>query len=195
IQRALQNRPELTALDVQYQQLQVDYSEACNMTLPALDARLTAGQDVGAPASSKRDKSQFEMEAAVFFDVPVERRKGRGKMHAVQTKMAQVAAKRRMTRDKITAEVGTAYAGMIQSRQEALNARKAVELATRMAEIERRKFEVGDSDLLKVALREQYALEAAEEEITATWNHFVAYTDYMATLAIDRPSEAVLDHD
>ncbi|MCA9085053.1 MAG: TolC family protein [Planctomycetaceae bacterium] len=192
INQALSSRPELLALDLQYRQLQVDLSEACNQTLPALDARLTAAQDVGQPASKKADKSEFEMEAAMFFDVPIERRKGRGKMHAVQSKMAQINAKRRITQDKISAEVQAAYAGMIQSRQEALKARQAVRLASEMAEIERRKFTLGDSDLLKVALREQYALEAAEEEITATWNHFVAFTDYMATLAMVRPTESLL---
>ena len=57
-----------------------------------------------------------------------------------------------------------------------------------MADIERRKFEVGESDLLKVALREQYSLEAAEEDITATLQHFTALADYSATLAIERPT-------
>ncbi len=131
----------------------------------------------------------------MFFEVPVQRRKGLGKMQAVQGKIAQVTAKRTMVQDKVSAEVQTAYAGLIQSRLEALNARRAVLLATRMAEIERRKFEVGESDILKVALREQYALEAAEEEVSATYNHFVAFSDYAATLAIDRPSVELLQAD
>ncbi|MCA9051077.1 MAG: TolC family protein [Planctomycetaceae bacterium] len=189
---ALQNRPELTALSFQYRQLQVDYAEACNQTLPGLDAQLIGAQDVGEPASKKRDKSQFELEAGVYFDVPVEKRKGRGKMHAVQSKLAQLSAKRRITEDKITAEVRAAYVGMIQTQQEALKARRAAELSVEMAEIEQRKFELGDSDLLKVALREQYALEAAEEEILATLNHFVAFTEYSATLALIRPTETLL---
>ncbi|MEZ6125417.1 MAG: TolC family protein [Planctomycetaceae bacterium] len=195
IERAQQARPELAAIDFQLQKLKVDYSEACNQTLPGLDAQLTGAQDVGTPASSKRDKSEFELEAGLYFDVPVQRRKGQGKMQATQSKMVQVAAKRRLLQEKIAAEVQAAYAGMIQSRQEALKAREAVQLAGRMAEIERRRFEVGDSDLLKVALREQYALEAAEEEIDATHGHFAALTDYAAILAIDRPREDLLPPD
>ena len=192
IQRAQQARPELAAIDLQLKQLQVDYAEACNQIRPGLDARLTGSQDVGAPTSSKRDKSEFELEAGLFFEIPVERRKGRGKMQAVQGKMAQVTAKRRLVQDKISAEVQAVYAGLMQSRLEALNARRAVQLATRMAEIERRKFELGESDLLKVALREQYALEAAEEEVSAMYNHFAAFSEYAAALAIDRPSEELL---
>ena len=56
-----------------------------------------------------------------------------------------------------------------------------------MADIERRKFELGESDLLKVALREQYALEAAEEQVEAELTHFSAFSDYAASLGIDRP--------
>mgnify|MGYP002628049756 FL=1 len=195
IQRAQQARPELAAIDLQLKQLHVDYAEACNMTRASLDAQLVGSQDVGEPTSKKRDKSEFELEAALFFEVPLERRKGLGKMQAVQGKIAQVTAKRRMVQDKVIAEVQTAYAGLIQSRLEVLNARQAVSLATKMAEIERRKFEVGESDLLKVALREQYALEAAEEEVSATFNHFTAFSDYAATLAISRPSIDLLKAD
>ena len=187
IRRARQSRPELASIDLQLQRLQVDYVEACNMTLPGLDAQLVGSQDVGQPTSKKRDKSEFELEAALFFDVPLQRRKGRGKMAAVQAKIAQVSAKRNIIQDKVAAEIQAVYAGLIQSRQEVLKAREAVELANRMAEIERRKFEVGESDLLKVALREQYSLDAAEEVISATWRHFSAFTDYAAILAIDRP--------
>ena len=192
ISRDQQSRPELNALDLQLLQLRVDYAEACNMTKPGWDAQLVGSQDVGEPTSKKRDKSEFELEAALFFDLPLQRRKGRGKMHAVQAKMSQLSAKRRMVRDKVAAEVQTVYAGLIQSRQEALKAREAVALASKMADIERRKFEVGDSDLLKVALREQYALVAAEEKISATFRHFAAFTEYAASLAIDRPTEDLL---
>jgi len=192
IRRAQERRPELTVLSLQLQRLRVDYAEAHNLTRPSLDAQLVGSQDVGQPTSSTRDKSEFEIEVGLFFEVPLQRRKGRGKMQAVQAKMAQVSAKRRMVGDKVAAEVQFAYAGLIQSRDESLKAREAVTLASRMAAIERIKFDVGESDLLKVALREQYALEAAEEEISATYNHFSAFAEYAAILAIDRPGIELL---
>ena len=192
---AQQNRPELTTLNLQLQQLRVDYSEACNMTLPALDAQLVGSQDMGAPTSSKRDKSEFELEAGLFFDVPLQRRKGRGKMFAIQAKMSQVNAKQRIVRDKIAVDVRAAYAALKLSRREALKAQKARDLALEMADIERRRFRLGDSDLLYVVLREQYALEAAEELVSANYNHFVALTEYAAALTIDRPTINMLLED
>lgn len=185
-------RPELQALSLQIRRLQVDYAEACNMTRAGLDAQLVGSQDVGAPASSKRDKSQFELEAGLFFDMPVERRKGRGKMYAVQAKMAAVNAKRRMVEDKVTAEVQAVYAALEQTRKQAEQAAEAVSNYNFVANNERVLFENGESDLLKVALREQYALEAAEDQITAIYNHFVAFTEYAAVLAIDRPTVDLL---
>jgi len=195
IMRAQQNRPELAALELELKRLQVDYAEACNMTQPGLDAQIIGSQDLGPAATRKGDKSPFELEAGLYFDVPLQRRKGRGKMFAVQAKMSQVTAKRNLVRDKVTAEVQSAYAGLVQSLEQARQARVAVDLALRMAEIELRKFEVGESDLLKVTLREQYALDAAEEEIMAKLNYFTAFTDYAATLAIDRPSTALIPGD
>ncbi len=192
IDRARQNRPELESLSLWLRQLQVDYAEACNLTRPQLDAQLTGAQDVGEPTSSKRDKSQFEVEAGIYFEVPVQQRKGRGKMHAVQAKMAQLGAKRRLVSDKIAAEVQAAYAGLIRSRESAIKAKEAAELADQMADIERRKFELGESDLLKVALREQYALEAAEEQVESELRHFMTFSDYAATLGMDQPSVALM---
>lgn len=192
IPQAQAMRPELQALALQIQKLEVDYSEAYNMTLAALDAQLIGAQDVGFPASSKRDKSEFELEAGLFFDVPLERRKGRGKMDSVRAKMAAVHSKRRMVQDKVSAEVQAVYVALQQTQKQVEQAAQSVDLYQSVAENERVLFENGESDLLKVALREQYALEAAEGQIAALYNHFVAFTEYAAVMAIDRPDVGLL---
>lgn len=187
VETALQQRPELLILNLEQRRLDVDYEEARNMGRPRLDGIVTASQDMGHPTSSKRDKSQFELEAGIFFDVPIQRRKALGKMQAVDAKRAQVAAKQQFTEEKISAGVQAAVVGLTQAFDQVQEATRAVTLANRMAEIERRKFEVGESDLLKVALREQYALDAIEGEVEALFNYFAAYSDYLAELAFDRP--------
>jgi formylglycine-generating enzyme required for sulfatase activity len=77
--------------------------------------------------------------------------KCRDKIQSVQAKMPQLSATRRMVQDKVAVEVQAVCVGLIQSRKEALKAGKAATPAFRMAEIESRKFEVGESDLLKDA--------------------------------------------
>jgi hypothetical protein len=79
--------------------------QASNLTLPALDGVVAGSQDVGAPTSEKRDKSQFELEAGVQLEVPLQRREAAGKLRAAQAKLAQVAAKRRLSEQKIVAQV------------------------------------------------------------------------------------------
>ena len=54
-----------------------------------------------------------------------------------------------------------------------------------MAKRERRNFEQGASDLLKVTLREQYAAESALKELDAHQQHQNARADYRAILAQD----------
>ncbi|MDZ4784408.1 MAG: TolC family protein [Planctomycetia bacterium] len=185
IEAAIANRPELLALNLLRQQLQIDFAEARNDLLSDVQAVVAGSQDVGAPASSKNDKSQYELEAGLFLDVPVQRRKARGKMTAVGSKLGQLAAKRRMTADKISTDVMAVYAALVAAYQQIERAHESAELADRLAEIERRKFELGESDLLSVNLREQQAAEAQSTEVDAMYEYFAARADYRATLARD----------
>lgn len=187
IEVALNQRPELASLEALRRRINVDLAEACNDVLPAIDARLAGSQDVGEPTSSKRDKSEFELEAGVFVEVPLQRRKGRGKAHAARAKLSQIAAKRQFTQDKIVSEVQTVYAALTAAFDRVGKARESKRLAEYMAEVERRKFELGQTDLLSVYIREQSAIDAADGEVDALLEYFVAEADYVAVLALDWP--------
>lgn len=182
---AIENRPELLAMNLLRQQLQIDLAEARNDLMPEIQAVVAGSQDMGASATSKNDKSQYELEAGMFLEVPVQRRKARGKMTAVEGKLGQLAAKRRMTADKITTDVQAVYAALVAAYQQIERAHESAELADRLAEIERRKFELGETDLLSVNLREQQAAEAQSTEVDAMYEYFAARADYRAILARD----------
>lgn len=191
LQTALQQRPELIALDAMYRRASVDLAEAQNGLLPMIDAQLAGSQDVGAPSSIKRDKSEFELDAGLFVDIPIQRRSARGKTHAAHAKLRQISTKKRFTEDKITTEVRFAFTALRAAFGRIDKAREARRLAEYMADIERRKFDLGESDLLKVVLREQYAVDAAEGEIDATLEYFYGRADYSAALANHWPVEGV----
>ncbi len=184
---ALAVRPELATLDAMAGRVNVDLAEARNDMLPSVNAQLVGSQDVGAPTSKKRDKSPFELEAGLFVDVPIQRRKARGKSQAAQGKLIQLAAKRRFTEDKIKAEIQSVHAALMAAFQRLAKARESKRLAEYMANVERRKFDLGDSDLLSVVLREQSAIEAAEAEVDALLEYFSAKADYNAALAREWP--------
>ena len=186
IQQALSQRPELRMLDMMRQQVQVDYSEAVNQLQPELNAVLWGSQDTGEPTSSKRDKSPFESEASVFLDVPIQRRKARGKMTETQSKMAQLSAKRRLTADKISIDVQMAHAALRSAWEQVERTSEAVKYAEDLAGRERANEAAGASDMLKVSLREQYAVESAEKNVEALKLYFESQADYRAAMAEDQ---------
>lgn len=186
ITEAISNRPELRYLDLTRRQLDIDYAEARNQLQPEVDALLVASQDVGAPTSSKRDKSEFDGEASIFVDVPLQRRKARGKMAEIEAKVAQIAAKRRITQDKIVVDVQMAYAALISAWEQVQFTEEAVTKAEDLAIRERQVFDEGSSDMLKVTLREQYSVESAEKAIEAMRLYYESQADYRAAIAVDR---------
>lgn len=186
IQQALAQRPELRMLDLLRQQVQVDYSEAVNQLQPELNAVLWGSQDVGAPTSSKRDKSPYESEASVYLDVPIQRRKAHGKMTETQGKIAQLSAKRRITADKISVDVQVAHSALRSAWEQVERTRESLEFAEDLAVRERTNQDAGASDLLKVSLREQYAVESAEKNVEALKLYFESRADYRAAMAEDQ---------
>jgi outer membrane protein TolC len=183
---ALEQRPELKAIDWQRRQLEVEFAQADNQLLPSLDAMVAGSQDVGQPTSKKRDKSQFELEAGLFLDVPVQRRKARGKVTALEGKLAQLSAKRRLLADKVAVDVEAARIGLAAALKQVDEATAAVRLAEELADRERRNLELGLSDVLKVTLREQYAAESALKAVDALLVYYQSLADFRAALGMDR---------
>ncbi len=186
IQSAIANRPELRALAIFREQLNIDLANAQNLCLPQVDAVLVGSQDVGKPADPKKDdKGPFELEGGFVASVPLQRRKAQGKSMAVEGKLAQLQAKTQFTQEKIVAEVQSASAALLAAHQQLDQAQQALDLAKQMEIAERRKFDLGDSNLLLVNLREQATADAALTEVEAQLNYFNAEADYRAALASD----------
>ncbi len=182
IATSLANRPELREIDIVRQQVEVDLAQAENLLLPDLTATLDAAQDVGAP-TPKGDKTPFQLSAGLYFDVPLERNKAQGKLRESRGKLAQLAAKRRLVENKITIEVQDARSALATSRERYLRARENTQLAWQLVTAERERFEAQDSDLLRVALQEAAAIEAALAEIEALADYYKAEAALRAATA------------
>jgi outer membrane protein TolC len=187
IEFALTNRPDAAVLNFARDQLEIERSAAENMTQPEVYAGLLGSQDVGAPTSPKRDKSPFELEASLTLEVPIERRKAFGKLRAAQGKISQLNAKQRYLYDKIAAEVQSARVALEATRVRVARSTESLQLAVRMEEAERRNFELGNSSLLDVNLREQQAVDAAIELVVAQLDYYQAKADYAAALGLTSP--------
>ncbi|MFO0871431.1 MAG: TolC family protein [Pirellulales bacterium] len=185
VAQALANRPELTEIDLQRQQAEVDLALGENLRLPALNAVLLASKDVGASPYSKKVFSPFDVEAGVWFEVPLQRRKADGKIQEAYGKLAQLAAKREFLANKITIQVQDAQSALATSFDRVSRARRNVVLARRLEAAERQRFDAEDSDLLRVAIQESAEIEATLLEIDALADYFKAAAALRAALALD----------
>ncbi len=192
IHLAISNRPELVSLELLRKQYKVDLAQAQNMYLPSVDASLFASKDVGAASSAKRDKTPFELEASLQVSVPLQRRKALGKIRAIEGKLARLSVKIDFTRDKIRTDVQNVYAALLAAFNRIERARESLELARTMEQAERRKFELGESNLLLVNLREVATAKAAKELLQAQLDYFKARADYHAALAFTDTPESTL---
>ena len=188
IQQAIQSRPELTELDLTIERIDVEISEAGNDLLPNVNAILIGSQDMGEPTSKKRDKSEFELEAGLMVDVPLQRRKAKGKLTSLEAKRAQLVEKRRLSEDKIRTDIAIAFAAIKAAYERVQRTTEARDLADYMAEVEREKFDAGESDLLKVALREEQAAESAGKAIDAQLEYQLGLAQLRAAAGIDNGS-------
>lgn len=186
-QQALLQRPELAELQIVRQQLNIALQQAKNETLPDVDAGLLLGQDVGEPTSSKRDKSEFEVEAMLTLSVPLERRKAMGKIRSLRGKMAQVTAKNRFAADKVVAEVRIARAALQAAVERMERASESFELAQQMQEAEQERFDLGQSSLFNLNEREKQLAEAAVDRVAAMLEYHIALADYAAAMGLDQP--------
>ena len=183
IETALASRPETQFLEYVLEQLQIDLMQAQNMYLPDLSVGATASKDVGAAASSKGDKTPFELEASLLASMPLQRRKALGKLQATRGKRAQVLAKYQFARDKIATDVQNSVAALQAAHQRISQAQQSVELNLAMEAAERTRFDAGDSNLLIVNLREQASADARKTLVAAQLEYFLAEADYRTALA------------
>jgi outer membrane protein TolC len=184
ISRALDQRPELRELRVIREIVGVDLQQSENELLPNLTAVMEASKDVGYPASSKGDKTPFELEAGLLFDVPLQRNKAYGKIQSAQGKLSQLTLKQQFTVNKIVSEVQDAHSAMIAAYERVGRTRQSVDLATQLVKAEYRSFELGNSDVLRIAIQESAELDARFLEIDALLDYFQARAQYKAAMGI-----------
>ncbi len=185
IHLAMSNRPELVSLELLRRQIKVDLAQARNMYLPSVDAVFYASKDVGPASSSLGDKTPFELEASLQVNVPLQRRKAIGKIQSIEAKLAQLSVKIGFTQDKISTDVQNVYAAMLAAFNRIKRAEESLELARTMEQAERRKFDLGESNLLLVNLRELATAGAARNVLKSQLDYFQARADYHAAMAFN----------
>ena len=188
---ALSRRPELQLIEFDLQQIRWDVQLACNQLLPQVDFTVQGSQDSGAPASSLRDKSPFELEAGLVGEVPYQRRKARGKIQASQGKIAILEQKRRFQQDKIAVELQSAHAELQTTLETIRQAEVALQASQEALKAYRFAFEKGQVDLVFLNLVEPKVTENEIKLVEQRQKWFYALAAKQAALGLDPLEQAM----
>ena len=182
LEEALLRRPEVQRVALQRRKVQVDLDLAENQLLPALNLGLAGAQDLG---PSEKDVARSVGEAALLFDVPLERRNARGRILALRAEMARLMEQERFARDRVQVEVQNALNGLDRAYDLLQRGRDNRRQNAYLEQAERVQFDVGKSDLFRVNIRELQAVEARGLEIDAAAEFYRSFADYLVALGID----------
>ncbi|MFD1786726.1 TolC family protein [Sphingomonas floccifaciens] len=178
-------RPDLEAILVRLDQVEVKRLLAENELRPRLDVKAEAAKDVGPIGLGGPNRTPAEGIVGVRFSLPLERRSARGKIAEAAAEADGLRFRRKLIEDQILVEVnGLAIQATTADRLVALAADETA-LANRMADAERRRFQLGASDFLVVNLREESAADARLRQLDAEYRRSVARAELIAA-TVDR---------
>lgn len=179
-QEALGSRPEFKAIEGQRRQNDLELQLARNQILPRLDLRVYSAKDFGTGDDKREDA---ELKGGLRIEIPLRTRRQEGRLDYYEAKQRKLEFTETFLKERIRADV-----------QDALNrvdiARKRVEVtalevaaANELASGELKRFNMGDSNLIFVNLREQNAADAEVREIDALQDYQKACVAFEAAIA------------
>lgn len=182
---ASRRRPEVRALEAKRRQMAVESQLADNQLAPSIDLVASYGRDFGDGSITKFGN---ELKVGVDFELPFQRRKAKGKVAVQTAKLTQIAAQLNFARDSIGAEVRDAHSALEAAFETVGLARAEYEVAGQLASAERDRFDLGDSTLFVVNLRELAAFDAQAKEASALASYYGALAGYRAAIGeFERP--------
>lgn len=178
--RARQRRPELRRLRAEYEQTNYNLSLAREGFKPALNANI----GLYSPAwNSSISQMPTYWKAQLSFELPILYRAPTGQEQTVLAHQEQVRALIELQERRIDNEVLMAAATVNATYEQAILARAERVAAEIMVQAEQQLFERGESDLLRLNLRERLFAEAQEREIEALHAHTIAQALYRLAIA------------
>lgn len=180
VNRALKKRPEPRRLDLQREQHTVELDFATNQQAPGVDLQVVGSQDFGPPIAERPDLRRPVLEVGLLLDVPLQNRVNEGRATMLRAQIERTAQQQRFASDRVAADIRDALSAIARTEQRITTTRREVELARKLEVAERERFELGDSQLLIVNIREQQTAEAELREVDALFDYHRAIADFRA---------------
>ncbi len=150
-------------------QVEIDRKLARNQLMPNMDVALSYTRELGDRVVRR---GPDELELALIFDMPLQRRSAKGRDQAALARITQFDQRERFARDQVVAEVRDAYSALVAAWRRAQVLREEVEIARQLETAERVRFELGEGTLFLVNLREQAAFDTEIREVSALSDYF-----------------------
>jgi outer membrane protein TolC len=164
VPRALSRRPDIAALTAVVTAAEVELRRAGVALLPRLDGRAGVAQDRGA-GDEKLGKT--ELDVGLTLEVPLAFRKGRGERARARAALERVEAERRGRTDRVRLDVEAAVVARDAALERWRLAEQGAAQAAEVARLERRAFELGNSDVFRLTKREEALAKARKTRIEA----------------------------
>jgi outer membrane protein, heavy metal efflux system len=174
-QDALARRPDLRRSALQIDRLNVEVDFASNQRYPGLDVSIAASRDFG---MNDPGLNKPVLEAFAVLDVPILNRPARGRLEAAEQDRARANLQLKLQRERVLADIRGARIALNAAKERAELASKEYVLAKQLATAEVTRFDLGESTLLAVNLREQASAEANIRSIDAETDHRRAIANY-----------------
>jgi cobalt-zinc-cadmium efflux system outer membrane protein len=178
--------PEVREAKSELQAAEVDVSLTKNELAPELRAFFEYSRDLGQLTGTDLDFTLpgNVFEAGVTLSMPLLFRPERGRAGAARAKAAEKRESLRLVADKLRARTYDAASAVTAAQERAELIQEVVDTATELAEGERRRFEVGSSNLIFVNLREQQAAMARMRYIEAVAQAEIERTRWETTTEV-----------
>jgi outer membrane protein TolC len=180
IELALDRRPEVRRLLAQRDQLDIDRQLAINQQYPGVDAVVSYARQLGGLAGLR---GPDEVRWGVTFDLPIQRREARGQEAAAEARINQVNQRARFQRDQIVAEVQDAVSAVRAAYQRVGVLADEVRVTREVEVAERDRYELGETNLFTLNLREIATVDAELREVASLADYYRALALYELAIA------------
>jgi outer membrane protein TolC len=177
---AAEARPEFKNIKAQSEQNKIELELARNQVLPRLDLRVFSYNDYGTGNPKLEDP---EVKAGLRIEIPLATRTQKGRIDYYESRQRKLQFTETFLRERIRADVQDALNALDIARSKVEVAEAEVKASEDLARGELKRFDMGDSNLIFVNLREQNAADAEAREIEALQDYQKAFVTFEAIRA------------
>ncbi|MBH0177116.1 MAG: TolC family protein [Nitrospira sp.] len=165
---AKEDRPEVRDLYIQAKLNNIDLKLAKNKVLPTLDLE-------GGPTKGAADWIVgIGYRVGLHSEIPLFQREARGKIMAAEVGQAQLALKQQYYERQVSFDVDNWLSAIVRARDRVKAATESLRLAKVLEDGERKRFDMGATNILFVNTRERNVVETAYQLYRAQYDYVLA---------------------